>query len=245
MIKISTCVLVSLCIVLVLYSFIDFAYPSKKNRLQQENKAPVVKIISPKKNGTYQWDKPVNYTITVSDNEDGESKFDEIPSNEVFLKVKYVEDTSKPSISGNSDPEGFKAIRTSNCLNCHAFNTKLIGPSFYDINKRYPDTKANREILQKHIKEGSTGVWGNVTMPTHPELTKEEMENIVDWIFKNGAEADVNYYRGTEGSFRMKPPATSNKKGFLVLTASYIDHGLKDKTKENLRGEDVILLKTQ
>ena len=247
MVKRISFFLAGLFLVLTLYSVVNFAYPSKKIRLQQENHPPIVNVISPKNNSLYKWDVPMNYTITVSDQEDGESKFDEISANEVFLEVRYLADTSKVAIilnSAKSSPPGLAAIRTSNCLNCHAFNTKLIGPSFYEINKRYPNIKTNKELLEKHIREGSTGVWGKVTMPTHQELTREETQKMVAWIFKNGAEQNVSYYRGTEGSFRIKPPVAAERKGDLVLIASYTDHGTKDKPKQNLRGQDAIILQT-
>lgn len=248
MVKGMSLFLAGLFIVLVLYSVVDYANPSKKVKLQQQNHPPVVKIISPKNNILYEWDVPLNYTITVSDQEDGESKFEEIPSNEVFLEVRYLADTSKAATeltSARSSQPGLAEIRTSNCLNCHAFNNKLIGPSFYEINKRYPDTKINKELLEKHIREGSTGVWGKVTMPTHQELTIEETQKMVDWIFKNGAEQNVSYYRGTEGSFRIKPPVAAQRQGVLVLIATYTDHGTKDKPKQNLRGQDAVILKTR
>jgi cytochrome c len=183
MVKMISFFLAGLFLVLTLYSVVNFAYPPKKIRLQQENHPPIVKIISPKNNSLYKWDVPMNYTITVSDQEDGESKFDEISANEVFLEVRYLADTSKVAIILNSakgSPPGLASIRTSNCLNCHAFNTKSIGPSFYEINKRYSNIKTNKELLEKHIREGSTGVWGTVTMPTHQELTREETQKMVD-----------------------------------------------------------------
>jgi len=244
MVKRTIFFLVILFTALSLYSFVNFAYPAKKNRSVQENHPPLVKITAPKNNSVYEWNSAVNYTITVSDQEDGESKFDEIPANEVFLQVNYSKDSLKSSIPSTAVNDGLATMRTSNCLNCHAFNTKLIGPSFYDINKRYTANKPGSELLVKHILEGSTGVWGNVAMPTHPELTKEETQNIVDWIIKNGAEQNVTYYRGTEGSLKIKPPVGPDGNGFLILTASYIDHGAKDNAKQKLRGLDVIILQT-
>ncbi|MCW3105517.1 MAG: hypothetical protein JWQ09_23, partial [Segetibacter sp.] len=66
---------------------------------------------------------PIQYKIKVSDEEDGESAYDEIPSNEVFLEVKYLADASKATAEMNkavkSDPAGLAAIKSSNCLNCH------------------------------------------------------------------------------------------------------------------------------
>lgn len=232
-------------IVLVLYSFVTTGYTFIR-KAAQENNPPVVKIIAPKNNSLYQWNTPVQYKIKVSDQEDGESTFQEISPNEVFLQIKYLPDASKASAELNrqdkSEPAGFTAIKGSNCLNCHAFNGKLIGPSFYDISQRYPYTKPNLDLLAKRISEGSTGVWGTITMPTHPEITKKETQDIVQWILKNGADQNVNYYRGTEGYFTIKPPAGKEQKGVFVFTASYTDHGMKDKPKQNLTGQDVIII---
>ncbi len=216
----------------------------------QENHPPVVKIISPRANGTYEENTLVRYQVEVSDKEDGESKFQEIPSNEVFLEVRYFADASKAATASSqtvkSDPPGLQTIKASNCLNCHAFNAKLIGPSFYDISKRYPYSRSNIDTLSKRILEGTTGVWGSIKMPTHPELTKAQTADIVSWILKNAADPTVNYYTGTEGSFRLKSPAASpGKGGAFVLIASYTDHGLKDKPKQNLKGQEAILIRCQ
>ncbi|WP_423149680.1 c-type cytochrome [Rubrolithibacter danxiaensis] len=212
----------------------------------QQNQAPVVKIVSPKNNSVFEWNAPVQYSIDVSDKEDGDSKYQEIAANEVFLKVKFVEESKIATELKNAvkdDPPGFAAIKTSNCLNCHAFSSKLIGPSFYEISKRYRSDKATIDLLAKHIREGSTGVWGKTVMPTHPELSTEETQNMVQWILENAAESNVSYYSGTEGFFRLKLPVNSSQKGAFVLTASYLDHGLKDKPKLSLRGQDVLLIR--
>lgn len=234
---------VNLFIIIALYSITNFAYPFKKSKMQQENQAPVVKIVSPKNNDVYELNSPLHFEIIVSDKEDGESKFQEISSDEVFLQVKYLPEGSKVSQSVENEAPGLAGIKTSNCLNCHSFSAKLIGPSFYEISKRYPSKEANIDLLIKRIREGSTGVWGDVTMPTHPELTKDQTREIIKWILENGTKSDVNYYRGTAGSFQIKPPAPSKQKGVYVLTASYTDHGLKDKSKQNLRGQDVIIIR--
>jgi hypothetical protein len=79
-------------------------------------------------------------------------------------------------------------------------------------------------------------------MPTHKELSEEETHKIVRWILKNGARNDVSYYIGTEGSFRLAAPDTLCKKGGIVLTATYTDHGLKDKPDQKLSGQDVVII---
>ena len=245
MIRKRKLIYVNIFTALFLYALINFGNPFI-NKSQQENHQPVVKIIAPKNNSLFNFDTQVNYEISVSDKEDGESKYDEINAKEVLLEVRYIKDKSKLSAiitkGIQPDPRGIAIMRISNCFNCHNFNGKSIGPSFYEISTRYPPTIANTDSLVKHIREGSSGTWGKEKMPTHIELSVGETKSTVQWILRHAADADLNYYIGTEGSFRVKP-AVSKPKGVYVLTASYVDHGSKDAPgKQRLKGEDVVVI---
>jgi cytochrome c len=225
---------------LLFCSFVNF------NKFQQANQPPVVKIINPSNNSTFEWDTPVSYKISVSDKEDGESKFDEINTKEVLLEVKRVKKTKAPAgKTASSDQAGSSVIMTSNCINCHSFNAKALAPSFYEISKHYPATKANIDSLVKRIKLGSSGLWpGKEKMPAHPELTDAEIKSTVLWVLKNAADPDVNFYTGTEGLFRIKLRAQPVKATYM-LTASYIDHGLKDVPGKRLRGQGVVMISSK
>jgi len=62
-------------------------------------------------------------------------------------------------------------------------------------------------------------------------------------MLKHATDADVNYYIGTEGSFRIKAPIASKPGGFYVLTASYVDHGSKASPgKQRLKGQDIVVI---
>lgn len=208
---------------------------------QQENHQPVVKIINPKNHSAINSNTTIIYSITVSDKEDGDSKFEEINAKEVLLEIKHVTDTTKLASLINApvqdDVAGLSEIRTSNCFNCHAFNNKVIGPSFNDIAKKYKATAVNTALLQKRVMEGSTGVWSNVAMPSHPELNKDQALNMSKWILKLADDTNTNYFIGTQGSFHA--PAT---KGTYMLTASYVDHGLKALPLQRLKGQDIIVI---
>lgn len=221
----SAIIIFSVFLGLIFFSFINF----------QENHPPVVKIISPQTNSSFEKDASVTYKITVSDKEDGESKFDEINTKEVLLELRYLKN-GKPA-PANLQSNGVNIIMTSNCITCHGFNTKAMGPSFADINKRYSATKANVDSLVKRIQFGSTGIWGKEKMPPHPELSAKDIKSIVQWITKNAADPNVNYYVGTDGYFRFKPDA---QKAIYQITASYTDHGLKDMPSKKLRGQDIV-----
>ena len=236
-----------LFITLFLYALINIDTIFTKNQ-PAENHPPVVKIIAPKNNEVFDWNTRVNYKISVADKEDGDSKFDEINVKEVLLEIRYIKDKSKIQAITNRgfqpDPPGLAVMRVSNCFNCHDFNGKSIGPSFYDISKRYPDTKSNTDTLVKHIRDGSSGAWGKEKMPTHAELSNEEIRNTVKWILKHAADQDVNYCIGTEGSFAIKQPVNSKANGVYLLTTSYVDHGLKASPgKQGLKAQDQVAIR--
>jgi cytochrome c len=217
---------------------------SANGKLQQPNQPPVVKIVNPKNNVNLSLNVPVNYEISVADKEDGDSKYDEINAKEVLLEVRYFKDNAKASALANKglqpDAPGMAVIRTSNCLSCHNFNSKAMGPSFFEVAQKYKPTKGNIDSLEKRISAGSTGIWGKEKMPNHPELSATDIKNTVLWILKNGADPYDNYFIGLNG---IVPGTIFKSAGAYAFTASYIDHGLKTAPgKERVKGQDVVIL---
>jgi cytochrome c len=206
---------------------------------------PIVKITAPKNNSTYNWNSLVNYSIVVSYL--GKStQYQEIPSNEVLLKTTYVPDLStmagKPAPAAAPTPAGLLDITNSNCLGCHEFKAKAMGPSFAAIGQRYPESQATIDTLSQHIHEGSTGVWGQGSMPSHTELTEDQLHAIVLWIMKDVANPNVNYYVGTEGTFRMEAAGTPDSKGGIILTASYTNRAPAANPEQAPHGEDTVIV---
>lgn len=224
--------------------------PSIQNHVNQYgpvNHRPIVKIITPKTNSVQSWGSEIRYQIRVSDQEDGDSKYQEITGSEVYLQVLYEPDPSKIAADTTNadqpDPEGLATIKSSNCGNCHSMRSKVIGPSFSAISKKYPDTQNTIERIAEHVIKGSTGIWGSVAMPSHPELTPEQVREAVSWILKNGSNPDLNYLTGLEGVVHLERPANSTSGGVFILTASYTDHGTKQDPKHHLKGTDVIIIR--
>ena len=211
---------------------------------QSENHPPIVKILVPVNNSKHDLNNQIQYKLKVSDQEDGESEYDEIATNEVFLEVRYFPDPSNmdQSISSTADPNGLSSMKKSNCFNCHAFNGKLIAPSFYEISKRYPQNLSTIELLAKRIQEGSTGVWGGASMPTHTEISIQDARDIANWILENGQDPNLNYYAGIEGAIRLKAPEGTTQKGAFMLSATYSDHGTINNPKQYLSSKDRILV---
>jgi cytochrome c len=204
---------------------------------------PTVKIVSPKA-GNYAENAQVRYEIDVSDPKDGESKFQEINSTDVLLIVRHFSspEAAEAAMSGAiaEEPPGLGTLRTSDCLNCHAFDARSIGPSFADIRKRYPYTQASVDSMSRHILQGTSGAWGSIKMPSHPELTVEHAAACVTWILKTAADPETSYYTGTEGTFRVTVPPDSKAKdkGMLELIASYTD-------SQGMQGRDAVRIRIQ
>jgi len=79
--------------------------------------------------------------------------------------------------------EAGKALMlTLDCKACHKVDEKSVGPAFFEVSKKYPNTLANQQKLAKKIIAGGTGVWGDVVMPAHPNLKPEQGKLIVGWI---------------------------------------------------------------
>ncbi len=211
---------------------------------QSKNNPPEVKILSPEMKSIHPLNSLIGYSISVSDIEDGESKYDEIPGGKILFEIEFVEgsvETWDKRRSFNDQTVGLGLMINSSCFTCHQFQNNLVGPSFQEIANRYSKTASGNKLVAS-LRKGSTGIWGEALMPAHPDISMEESEKIIDWILNVGGNPNVDYRVGKEGTFRMElPPGALS--GFFVLKASYTDTGLKDQPKERLSGEDVIVIR--
>lgn len=67
------------------------------------------------------------------------------------------------------------------CPHCHDMRRELLGPSFYEISKRYAEEDIDE--LVKSMLQGSSKKWGKFSMPPQ-KLTKEEAYTIAKWIIE-------------------------------------------------------------
>lgn len=204
----------------------------------QTNHPPMVKIESPVNNAVLDRNIPVTYQVQVTDPEDGDSRYDEINTKEVFLEVAFLKPGAKIVKTPSLDP-ALLIMAGNNCFNCHQFNAKSLGPSFFEIARHYPATPAYVDTLTRRIREGSSGIWGRVEkMPSHPELSAADIRSTVNWILNSASRPDRAWYFGTTGILHFP----SNRPGRYLLTAAYTDHGTKDQASQRLTGTDRITL---
>jgi len=72
--------------------------------------------------------------------------------------------------------------KTSGCLACHTVDKKLIGPSYKDIANKYRSDKGAQANLEKKVKEGGKGVWGDIPMTPNAHIKDADIKTIVAWI---------------------------------------------------------------
>jgi cytochrome c len=82
----------------------------------------------------------------------------------------------------NANSPGKTLMLSLDCKTCHKIAEKSIGPAFTDVAKKYPNNKASMAHLTEKVKEGGSGVWGDVAMPAHPALKPAEAKQIISWI---------------------------------------------------------------
>lgn len=93
-----------------------------------------------------------------------------------------TETTAAAGESGDAVHKGKQLIDKSDCLGCHNETTKVVGPSYVDVAAKYPVSELNVDELADKIIRGGSGVWGDVPMTPHPNLSKEDAKEMVNYI---------------------------------------------------------------
>ena len=106
------------------------------------------------------------------------AKKQEIPA-ESNVMLTEPEKTSAVADAGSN---GKSLIMASDCMTCHKDDAKLIGPSYQEVAAKYENTPANIDLLAEKIIKGGQGVWGEVPMAPHPNITKEDAQKMSQYI---------------------------------------------------------------
>jgi cytochrome c len=184
------------------------------------NTPPQVRFTSPQDGDFFTPGKKVTFQVAVQDGEDGSSVDKALEfSLRAFVSSAFVAGDGKTE---STDP-GLTLMRQSDCLNCHATETQLVGPSFVAIADKYRGVKDASETLNKKIRLGGGGVWGQVPMLAHPQHTVDEVAFMLRWILVlEKGKGGPSITRGLSGEITA-PKA--DKAGQFVLEATYTDAG--------------------
>ncbi|MBC7919510.1 MAG: ThuA domain-containing protein [Ferruginibacter sp.] len=177
-------------------------------------------------NGTFFFDgAPLDYAVEVKDNEDRV-----IDPKKVRVTLNYIPKlaNSEP-LTGHQQLTGsFNLGKTlmaaSDCKACHQTNKKSVGPSFVEVSKRYRGDKNAPARLANKVITGGGGVWGDHAMNAHPQLSKEEATEIVNYVLSL-ANQQPDARLPVRGQAALKEHVGKDEPGRYVLTASYTDQG--------------------
>lgn len=96
------------------------------------------------------------------------------PAKEISLEEKYKDDPIYI--------KGLAKLQTSDCTSCHMVERKIVGPSYADVAAKYENTEENINMLAEKVIAGGVGVWGEVPMPAHPNVTLEDAKDMVAYV---------------------------------------------------------------
>jgi cytochrome c len=73
-------------------------------------------------------------------------------------------------------------IANSDCRTCHLIDEKNIGPAWRDVANKYADSANAIQYLSHKIINGGSGVWGQVPMAPHPNMSQEDAETLAKYV---------------------------------------------------------------
>ena len=167
---------------------------------------------------------PVSYEVTVDDPD----VTGEINPEDIYVSVDYLTGMDESQLSAGhkkfSAIENGKALSLSlDCKACHKQEEASIGPSYLEVAKKYKDDPGAIAYLQEKITVGGSGVWGEVAMAAHPNLTQSETRMLSQYILSLAMEDDMDRNSlPTSGSIT---PEAKDPTAIFQISASYTDEG--------------------
>jgi cytochrome c len=76
-------------------------------------------------------------------------------------------------------------------LGCHTVDRKLVGPAFRDIAAKYRGEPGAQGRLETKVKDGGSGVWGVIPMPSHPRMSEGDIRTVVAWVLAGAVTSEA------------------------------------------------------
>lgn len=98
--------------------------------------------------------------------------------------------------------QGKSIISNSDCLGCHAANHRVTGPAWAQIAGKFRGMAQEEVVsaLARSVREGTVGIWGQVPMPAHPQLTQTQAMAAIAYVLSvDEEEANLNVPQNATG----------------------------------------------
>ncbi len=69
-----------------------------------------------------------------------------------------------------------------NCLACHSVDKKVVGPAYKDVAAKYKGDAGAEARLVAKVKNGGSGVWGQIPMPPNSTVPDADVKALVKWV---------------------------------------------------------------
>ena len=89
---------------------------------------------------------------------------------------------SKPLALAVAVTAALALAQKSGCTACHSVDKKIVGPAYKDVAKKYAGDKGAAARLEKKVKAGGSGVWGEVPMPPNTQVSDADVKKLVEWV---------------------------------------------------------------
>jgi cytochrome c len=105
---------------------------------------------------------------------------------------EYVanESTTATPAAVDQIAEGAALVKASDCKICHHPTNKIVGPAHTDVAKKYEFTAANVQLLAAKIIKGGSGVWGEVPMAAHGDVSEADAEKMARYVLSLDGEKE-------------------------------------------------------
>ncbi|MEM7368486.1 MAG: ThuA domain-containing protein [Bacteroidota bacterium] len=185
-------------------------------------------------NQSFYWDnQTISYGVEVQDSEDG-TIGGGIDPEDVTVTIDYLErgwdhnviaQGHQAMVEASANVVGKQLIGQSDCMACHQMDQKSVGPTYLQIADKYAKDPNAIEYLAQKIIAGGGGVWGDIMMAAHPQLSTSEAEQMSKYILGLGASAMKQAGLPLKGSYTFTDHIGKGEEGSYILTASYSDKG--------------------
>lgn len=98
-------------------------------------------------------------------------------------KNNKTANTVKDNSTNPDYQNGLALVAKNKCMTCHTIDDPLTGPPYREVAKKYadmPDTIVSH--LASKIISGGNGIWGQIFMTPHPDISKSDAEAMVKYI---------------------------------------------------------------
>ena len=138
---------------------------------------------------------------------------------DIVVRARYIPPTGHDSGGPTLTEDATKLITAKQCLACHQVDSPSVGPGYLSVAMRYRNETNAAETLQKKLKSGGAGVWGEIPMPPQTAVNDKEAEQIIRAIL--GLAEGMSEVRGqAKGSLQLPPaPAEAAPGGAWEITA--------------------------